>query len=135
MSEHADTRYGVHWTRGDSISVTTAEELDAILQPLHTDVSRADALVVAITSPAGDDLTLGIGRDTTVVGWTSADGDPPHFVSRGSTEEGDDLVFFYDGHWTDFPASRGIPVEDAFEAARLFVRTGERPTNIRWDEV
>lgn len=127
--------YQVQWAADESHSMTSAEDVVRLIRQLHGEAKHSDALVVAITSPAGDDFTLGIGRDTSVCGWTSASKDPPYFASRGPNKDGPDLVFFYFGEWTDFPAGYGIPIEDAIKAAGEFVARGERPSTIEWQEV
>lgn len=115
--------------------MSSPEALVDLLHDLQADAARTRAFLVSITSPTGENFTLGIGADTSVCGWVSAAKDPPYFASKGSNEDGPDLVFLYFGEWTDFPAEYGIPVEDAVEAAREFVAEGKRPTTIEWQEV
>jgi immunity protein Imm1 of predicted polymorphic toxin system len=50
-----------------------------------------------------------------------------------ASEEG--AVFYLHGHWTEFPATALIPNPAAREAARQFLRTGDRPDTVRWEEV
>jgi hypothetical protein len=127
--------YTIEWERSKKESVASPDEAIDLLRRLHQQASEEAPLLVAITSPDGADLTLGVGRDVSVCGGTSAGGDPPYFASRGIQEDGPDLVFFYLGEWTDFPASFGVPIEEAFNTARQFIESGERPRTIRWQEV
>ncbi len=70
-----------------------------------------------------------------VATFASSPADPPYFVSLGREGSAEPLVFFRDGHWTEFGAKSAIPVSVAIDAARQFLATGERPTMIEWTEV
>jgi hypothetical protein len=60
--------------------------------------------------------------------------EPPYFASRGDAA-GEDVVFYRDGHYTDFPAWAVIQRDVAREACRRFLSGEPMPSNVTWVEV
>lgn len=125
----------IQWESDSSASVSSPEEVAQLLRRLHQQSTADNPLLVAITSPRGDQLVVGVGRDTSVCSWTAASGDPPYYASTGSEREAPELVFFYLGDWTEFPPEQGIPLDHAIAAASRFVESGERPHMIESRQV
>jgi hypothetical protein len=73
-------------------------------------------------------LTLGLGRRYSFLTFDDA-----HAVSQQTS--GGASRWWYGNDWTYFAPHRGVPVDIAREAAREFVRTGRRPTNVEWTTV
>lgn len=92
---------------------------------------------MSLVSPAGDCLSIGVGRDESVLGWTGASLDPPYFASKGTIESVEPVVmFFAEGdHWTEFPRHEAILWARAVEGVRRFLETGELPDNVDWQEI
>lgn len=127
-------RQRVEWTDDSGAWVTSVQELDSLLDDL-TQAARAKPFMAELTSNAGDSLAIGLGLDESVASWVSAGGAPPYFASEGDPEADGMIVFFYRGHWSEFPRSSAVPTERAREVLRDFFRHGRRPANFRWVEV
>jgi hypothetical protein len=91
--------------------------------------------MVEVRSPSGAALTIGLGHELSVATFAASASTPPYFVSKGDGGQGSPLVFFRDGHWSEFDSDAAISAAVAREAAISFVSTGERPANVRWSEV
>ncbi len=115
--------------------VKSLEELDALLDQLARDYSGDDAILVDVENSAGDGLAIGLGKDYSVLGFTSASGDPPYLVSKGSEASDEPLVFYFQGHWTEFSMRNAIPVSAARDAVREFLTTGKLTCAVDWEEV
>lgn len=76
-----------------------AAELTACLADAKRDVS--EPTMVELRSPTGAWLGIGVGAAVSVATFdASAEG--PNFVSDGDGSGEGELVFFFDGHGTDF---------------------------------
>jgi hypothetical protein len=62
----------------------------------------------------------------------NATGDPPYFISEGTGDPEEWVVFFREGHRTEFSGDETIATCDALAALAEFVETGRRPTRIMW---
>jgi hypothetical protein len=117
--------------RSDLAHVSTVEELDAGLDDTEEWARENGRPVwVYIFTPKNWDgpvSSLGLGRDFSFSSFDNA-----HAVGD---MDGGQPAEWWDGSQGgySFPG-RGIPVEVAREAAREFVRTGQRPTNVEWTE-
>jgi hypothetical protein len=97
-------------------------------------IADAESLDARLDSLEG---TVGIvvGRDWSAATYERADGAPPYLLSAGDPELGPDpLAFFHSGHWTELPGEAAIPIADAREALRAFLRERRVPESIRWEE-
>jgi Immunity protein Imm1 len=126
----------VSWNGGqkhienESQLLTLLDELDQSQLPESPDM--ADIL------PDGSEttLTIGLGRDETVLSLTPVSGDPPHFAGKGDPAAQGFVVFFYGGSYSEFPRSYAIPKSIGRQVAAAFVASGgQRPTAIHWEEV
>jgi Immunity protein Imm1 len=97
----------------------------------HAETSHT---IAELVSPAGAELTIGLGRDRSFATF-KASPDPPYFVSHGPGSPDETLVFFYGGPWSEFTGDNAIATENATAALREFYETGRRPTGIAWTEV
>jgi hypothetical protein len=120
------------WAENENVPVHTVQELDERLDALDRQARASQPLVAGLERPDGAALSIGLGRDRSVLNYMRSP-DPPYFTSHDEQADTDGtVVFFYYGHWSEFPADAAVPMDDAREAARRFFRTGERPDNIDW---
>jgi Immunity protein Imm1 len=105
----------------------------AVKSRTHLMELLAEAGNDAATSHTMVELVSSSGRG--VVTFTASATEPPYFVSRGDGAAGDALVFFYNGHWTEFGTEAAVPLDDAIPAVRQFFETGQRSSAVAWDEV
>lgn len=120
----------------DGRLVTCDEEFRHAFAEVEQDAARRP-LIAEVTLDAGDSLSIGLGREVSVLSHVGASGNPPYFSSQGHAQarDGEGVVFYYHGHWTEFPLSRAVPVEDAVEAVRYFCKHGELSPLLDWVEV
>lgn len=124
----------VYYRRGQRADVSTAAELDALLDRIEADpaVSEAPPLVELVTSDESRALDIGLARPGySVVIWHDDDADEV-LSSRGAISVPSDAAFDFGGTWTHIPDGSAIPVDLARQAAREFMTTGCRPTCIEW---
>jgi Immunity protein Imm1 len=113
--------------------IRDARALDRTLNAIACDAS--EPLIVELISPDGSRMGLGLATSSGVLTFQES-ADPPYFMSAGDIGLPDEDVGFYlHGHWTEFPGTALVANEDAREAARRFLATGDRPANVMWEEV
>lgn len=93
--------------------------------------------MVILKADNGNELSLVVGGDETVLGFTGAHLDPPYYASKGK-DEGDGALmvcFLFFEHHTEFPRPWVIPFPAGLCAVHEFYRTGRLPACIEWVEV
>jgi immunity protein Imm1 of predicted polymorphic toxin system len=115
-----------------AVPVRTVEELDAELDRLDREAADDRPPMAEIVRPEGMSLTIGLGRDHSVVTYIASDAGPYFTSHSGDSSRDGTVAFYYGGHESEFMAEAAVPVEDAREAARLFFANGERPDNVDW---
>jgi hypothetical protein len=130
-------RAKITW-RSDNAGLVAAsdDELRHALSEARHDAAR-QPLIAEVTLDEGDSLSIGLGREVSVLSYVGASRNPPYFSSQGSlrVSGGEGVVFFYYGHLTEFLPSAAVPVEDAVEAVRYFCEHGELSPQLSWVEV
>jgi hypothetical protein len=126
-------------TWGDSsgeAAVVSADELRGRLIELDQHAS-VRPFIVDVTIDNGDTLSIALGREVSVLNFTSASKKPPYLTSEGRPPGPNDGVvrFEYFGSMTEFPAWQAISSSDALEAVCSFVAAGTLPKNLHWSEV
>ncbi|HEV3163475.1 MAG TPA: Imm1 family immunity protein [Isosphaeraceae bacterium] len=124
----------IEWEENGRADVASVEEVDRLLDDLAEQASERPFIAELISS-AGDSLAIGLGREESILSWVQASGDPPYYASKGDPDSQGLVVFFYRGHWSEFPRSFVVAIAAARKAMRLFFETGQRPTNVEWEEV
>jgi Immunity protein Imm1 len=115
--------------------VTSAEELEQLLARLDAAGREGEPFIAMLVHPEHGQLGIGLGSDTSIATFEGADGEPPYLISSGNGAPGeDDPAFFFEGEWSEFPATAAIPLTDALQAMAEFLASGERPSNLRWVE-
>lgn len=116
--------------------VAGPEDLERLLDQLSSEAA-AQPFMAELVTAAGARLGIGLGSTSgSVLSFKECD-DPPYFVSVGRSElvSDDDVGFYFQGRWSEFPSSALVPVGLAREAAHEFLSTGQRPDAVNWDEV
>lgn len=126
--------WGVAERKFDSIV-----DLDQALDQLHEEHLAKDGIIIEIrVFPSGNCLSIGLGRETTVLNFVQTDRQPPYFISvvKAPSNNTQPLVFFFDGSWTEYSAQNGVPISDARVAVRQFISTGgSLPNSVNWKEI
>ena len=125
----------LEWQEGvTGEEVSSEEHLEKLLRSLDADARQAQPIIVTLVSDDDRTLSIGLGRDTTVLSSTAADGLPPYFASDGGGE-GTGAVYFAHGAWSEFPAWQIVPLDEGIKAMLHFLATGELLPGVGWREV
>ena len=134
------------------VEIFSIEQLDAVLDSL-IEHSPSDAPWMAhVTRANGDTISIGLGKpllldsngepvsgglrpDITVFSWVQANGEPPYYWSNGGTPASGNLVFFIDGHWTEFLPESAVDMGTAHQTLLEFITGSGLPKNIGWKVV
>ena len=119
--------------------IGSLSELDERLDRLYAEAEAGEPFIVELVQPQrGAALGMGLGKTASVLAFKQSEL-PPYYQSVGDAEPlggpHDLVVFYYQGQWTEFPAKGLVSMESARSAMRTFFQTGERPNNIRWEEI
>ncbi len=133
----------VWFGRQDARPVSSVADLDEVLDEAET--LRGDggaALVVTIipvvVGAQFDELPgleIGLGHpDRAFIFFGTAEGVGSGYGVESGVEEWPTVIGWdYSGSWTDYePAKTRVTSATAREAARQYVRTGQRPTCVEW---
>lgn len=123
------------WGANGEAMVSSAEELDTLLDQLSMQFGGDDAVLVELARPGAGSLSIGVGRDVSVLSYVPDDGLPPYLVSRGEVAEGSGTHYYYYDTWTHFDAADLIAPTLARAVARRFVEHGELGDDVDWREV
>jgi Immunity protein Imm1 len=116
------------------VEVFSVEELDSIVDRAHAE-SRTEPSVLELVLESGDTMSIGIGREITVLSSVASSMDPPYFASLGDASANGFVSFMYGGHVTEFPMSQAIPMSVARAALRDFYVSGGLSDAIEWQQV
>jgi len=112
--------------------IGSVEELDLLID--HLEQSAQRPLILDLVIPGTGSLSMGVGREETVLSFVPESQDPPYFHSVGPIEDGEDLIFYYYDQWTDFPHRQAIPISQGREVLRRFLTERTLPDVIQWEE-
>jgi len=121
----------LQWLEVRESQVTSQEELDRELDRLNAEASASEPMIVSAIHPGGAVLSIGLGRDSSYLNF-AASPDPPYYSSLGDEAADGVVEFAYGGQPTEYPRNALVPLNVAREAARKFLKTGERPSGLRW---
>jgi hypothetical protein len=124
------------WREDDSgAHVLSEEKLDSLLDRLDAEGRRSRPLIATLAFPDGRSLGIGLGGDEALLNATGRDGMPPYFVSDSGDVDETPVVFYFHGHYSEFPARQLVPRALARAAMRHFFRTGELSYEVSWREI
>ena len=115
-------------------TVSTIQELDALLDQLHSQSVEEHPIWVSIKGPLGD-LLIVLGYNESVLSFIYPDGNPPYLVSTNSSNELGEIDCFFTGHHSPILSKNLIPMNLARQAIRTFVEHHALTVGIRWNEV
>lgn len=118
--------------------VHNAAQLDDALR-LASDEARQRGILCAIRLEAqnGNEISIVLGSEETVLSFDYGHGSPPYYASKGSTDTDTPIMTCYLSflHHTEFPRKYVIPLAEGIKAVRQFLDSGGLPTCIEWEEV
>jgi hypothetical protein len=120
---------------GPERMLKSVAELEQTLSDAASQAQAARLLnVVFLHAPNGDQLSLVVGGDETVLGFNHGHGNPPYYASAGQATADEPVLTAYAGlvHHTEFPRRWVVPMSTGRLAATEFLATGTRPTSVEW---
>jgi len=133
-AKEAMSGWTIRWDGDRSAAVRDLAELDATLDRLASDHPGDQAILAEVVAPSEDSLSVGLGREESVLSFVSASGDPPYYTSLGDPAAEGGVSFSFSRAWSEFPRRSLIPSTAAREAVRQFFTTGSRTDAVRWVE-
>jgi hypothetical protein len=121
----------------EAVEVATAAELEHVLHLAAKEARRRGMLNVIYVEAANcNTLSVVVGGDETVLGFTYSHGNPPYFESRGPSLDDEPVLtgYVHLSHHTEFPRRCVIPMEIGVSAAKEFMDSGRLPTCVSWAE-
>ena len=124
---------GAPRTRVELTTVRDERDLERVLDDIEREAP--EPVVAELVAADGARLGIGLGGPSSVLAFNPSP-EPPYLISLGDAGSLDgDAGFYLHGHWTEFPRTALVPNAAAREAARRFIRNGNRPDNVEWEEV
>jgi hypothetical protein len=124
----------VRWRDGVPETVYTIEELDVLLDQLHSQNVENHPIWVSINGSFGD-LSIVLGYDQSVLSFIYPDGNPPYLVSNNNSNDHSEIDCFFAGHHSPISSNNLIPMNTARQAIRTFTEHHALTVDIRWSEV
>ncbi|TDU87004.1 immunity protein Imm1 of predicted polymorphic toxin system [Kribbella voronezhensis] len=139
---HTAKAYFKRWHSGEPVSLTTADEVDQMLDALAAESwenSVAALYIDGRLDRAGrpdHELQVAVDYADKTMGVLRYSGNDGTYFSKGSTSsDGDSVLYYYLGNEREFPRNSVVPMEVARAAVKEFLQSGgERPTAVDWQE-
>ena len=114
--------------------VESLDDVEHLLDGIHRNAFSGDAPLVTIECrPGGDSLTVGLGRDISILSYVPGDNSPPYLLSVGDLRGEEVMVFRFMGDRSEFPLKNGIPIAVARTALHYFCSTGKLSESVHWE--
>lgn len=115
--------------------VASLDDVEGLLDSIHRETSSGEALLVTVERQlGGDSLTIGLGRDISILSYIRGDNNPPYLMSVGALQGDEVVVFRFMGDWSEFPLKNGLPIAVARAAMRYFCKTGKLSEAVQWEQ-
>lgn len=108
----------IEWDDRGPVPIHDLVALNEALDAIANEHPNDDAILVNVYVE-GDQMTIGLGRDVSVVSFTRGCGEPPYWMLGGAGTSG--VLFYYFGTWTEFEGGFVVPMEAARAAVARFV--------------
>jgi hypothetical protein len=121
------------WAEDREAAVEDVAELDAILDRLTVLAGNGQPFIVELVTDDGSTMSMGLGLPQSVLSYLPGSLNPPYMESfAGAGDEA--LAFYYRGELSEFSPETAIPVEQARDALRYFLKTQLLSDNVNWRE-
>jgi hypothetical protein len=122
------------WSESGDAEVQDLSQLRSLLEDLNRKARHRPFFAVLKLEGVGS-LTIGVGREQSVLSYTQASGEPPYPHSVGANPKGGSasIVFDYWEEPTEVPLSAAIPADLAMRAVEFFFLRGELPSFVEWE--
>jgi hypothetical protein len=117
----------------DPVPVATTRELDELLDRIQAAAPADAPPLVALDMPDRQrSLVIGLRGPVGLLNFVDLNDADGGAVSKADSDGAETPPYFYCGHWTEFPTDAELPIDDVRAAAREYLSTGHRPTNVTW---
>ena len=120
----------------DAVEVSSIAELDEVIDSAAKHArSEGRANIIFVETANGNNLSVVVGADETVIGFTYGHQDPPYFVSLGTADSEEPIFTAYVSlnHHTEYPRSWVIPLDEGRQAIYEFVESADLPSCLKWE--
>jgi hypothetical protein len=115
----------------EEFPISSEQDIQRILKRFR----HQDPKFVALISPTGDSLTIGVAHRLGCVMYTGASGDPPYLWALGNSDDREVCIEFdAGGTLTPVPLFRCLPFDSVVEIVVSYFLNGELPQSVEWDE-
>jgi Immunity protein Imm1 len=118
---------------GNRAEVDSLELLDAEIDHLTDEACKGMPFSVQVCLDYGTAMLIVVGRPESHLEFTSPTNQPLMVGCVGPCDDDELIEFSHGGQHSELPRRFWVPTSEAREALRTFFRTGERPSNIRWN--
>jgi hypothetical protein len=117
----------------EPVAINTIGELDELLDRIQaTALAEAPPLIALDRPDQQRSLVVGLRGGVGLLNFVDLNDADGGAVSKADNDGAETPPYFYCGHWTEFPTDAELPVDDVRAAAREYLATGQRPTNVTW---
>lgn len=118
-----------------ALELGSSHEVEVNLDRLQEVVTPETAQLVTVErTREGTALSIGLGRNLSVLNFIGRDGNPPYFTSSGGSGAQGSITFWFGGHLSEYPLRNAIPIASARAAMRHFCETGQLSDDLQWEE-
>lgn len=125
----------ISWQSEKSESITSIEKLNSLLAEIHEKELSGSSVIVEVVHPVSGSLSIGLGKEKTVLNYVSISGNPPYFISVGDSNLEGTEVFYYYGDWSEYLCRNLVSLQLGLEVVEHFFLTGELSEKVIWEEV
>lgn len=111
------------------------QAVEELLDQLELEFIASKPTLVTVELEDGDSLSIGLGKELSVLNFVAANNDPPYFTSAGNLQLDGVISFCYEGELSEFPLKHAVTNEAARAAITHFCLTGKLTSAIKWEEV
>jgi len=126
------------WTDIDSVherNICSTEDGLQFVDELGRRIGTGTPPMVEFSATEGEmSLTLGVGRDLTVVTFNESL-DPPYYISLGDPSKTGVITFCWGKQETEYLASNMVSVIEGRKALEHFLAHLSRPPNLKWEKL
>lgn len=121
-----------------AVEVHTEQEVSVLLEAAAVEAKQHNKLnIVFVGADNGNELSIVVGGNESVLGFTYTGNEPPYFASCGQCQDTEPVLTAYIGleHHTEFPRQWVISATTALAAVKAFCESPARPDLVTWVEV
>jgi hypothetical protein len=134
LLESDPPRFTITWS-DQEVRTDAIDEVEAVLDRVDTASRSGQAILVTVQRVDGRSLSIGLGRDLSVLTYVGSASNPPYFVSARPCDADGTITFFFHGHASEFHLRNAISAPSARRAMHAFCITGSLSTDVGWEEV